>query len=132
VPIDSRSRLKRLTTSMSVQHGIERFLAHQPGIVFFEASRHERLKSAIQMKSGEDIPSHLMPALRVIYTSGYRAAKLLANRTLHTVEITNIATPSTYNPPGHVHREPTLASSTSALISIYSPNNCPHLSSIGA
>lgn len=100
-------RLKRLTTSMSMQHGIERFLAHQPGIVFFEASRHERLKSAILMKSGDDIPSHLMPALRVIYTSGYRAAKLLADRTLHTVEITNIATPSTYNPPGHVHKEPT-------------------------
>jgi len=91
---------------MSVQHGIERFLAHQPNIVFFEANRHERLKSAIQMKSGQDIPSHLMPALRVIYTSGYRAAKLLANRNLHTVEITNIATPSTYNPPGHVHKEP--------------------------
>jgi len=98
--------LKRLTTSMSVQHRIERFLAHQPSIVFFEANRHERLKSATQMKPGEDIPSHLMPALRVIYTSGYRAAKLLENRNLHTVEITNIATPSTYNPPGHVHKEP--------------------------
>lgn len=47
-----------------------------------------------------------MPALRVIYTSGHRAYNLLAKRTLHTVEITNLATPSTYNPPGHVQLEP--------------------------
>lgn len=100
-------RLKRLTTSLSVQHGIERFLTHQPGIISFEASRHERLKPATTMRPREDIPSHLMPALRVIYTSGYRAAQLLANRNLHTVEITNLASPSTYSPPGHAPGEPT-------------------------
>lgn len=87
--------------------GISRFLELQPTIIFFESSRHERLKPAGVCRPRDDFLSSLMPSLRVVYTSGHRASRLLAHRMLHTVEITNIATPSTYNPPGHVQTEPT-------------------------
>ncbi|KAF8317336.1 hypothetical protein DL93DRAFT_2165601 [Clavulina sp. PMI_390] len=83
-------KLQRLTTSLSVQHNITRFVALQPSITFFECGRHERLKNPTGMKGPAEFPTEVLPNLRVLYTTTHRAFNLLAGRSLHTVEITNI------------------------------------------
>lgn len=99
-------QLKSLTTALLPQHGIKDFLLRQSSIAFFEGNRHERLKGAQMVRERPDFDSSIMPNLRVIYTSGHRAARLLSNRSLHTVEITNISSSSTFNTPGHTPEEP--------------------------